>query len=156
MTEKPKWAEQLNYWETSRSSPDVWLAKARKEILRVGGEVLGEAFGSETQAGRSAYMFAFKLDGEQFQVVWPVLPSKSQKEIAARRQAATMLYHDIKARCISSKVLGTRTAFFAYLMLPDGRIAGQLADAEMLDAVPEILRSQRLLEAPEKEKGVLE
>jgi len=127
-----------NYWKTSRTSPDTWLAKAKREIARAGGEILGEAFGSE-QNGRSAYMLAFRFDGEHFKVIWPVLPSKSGDGRAARIQAATMLYHDVKARAVSAKVLGARTAFFSYLMLPDGRTAAQAATPELLEALPKLL-----------------
>jgi hypothetical protein len=127
-----------NYWKTSKTSPDTWLAKAKREIARAGGEVLAEAFGSEA-GGRSAYMLGFKFNGEQFKVVWPVLPSKGGDDRAARIQAATMLYHDVKARAVSAKVLGVRTAFFSYLMLPDGRTAAQAATPELLDALPKLL-----------------
>lgn len=127
-----------NYWQTSRTSPDVWLEKAKREIVRAGGKVLGEAFGSE-QGGRSAFMLAFRFNGEDFKVIWPVLPSKSGNDRAARIQAGTMLYHDVKARAVSAKVLGLRVAFFSYLMLSDGRTAAQIAMPELLEAFPKML-----------------
>lgn len=133
------YAEDVNYWKTSKTSPDTWLAKAKREIIRAGGEVLGEAFGSE-QGGRSAFMLAFKFSGEEFKVIWPVLPSKSGDNRAARIQAATMLYHDVKARAVSAKVIGPRAAFFSYLMLSDGRTASQVATPELLERMPKLLK----------------
>ena len=109
---------------------------------------MAEGFGRETQAGRSAFMLAFKIDDEQFKVVWPVLPSKSGNERAARIQAATMLYHDVKARCVSAKVLGPRAAFFNYLVLPDGRTTVEAASPELVDMLPALFdRSAKLLAA---------
>ncbi len=95
------YAEDLNYWQTSRTSSDTWIEKAKRQITQAGGTVLGEGFGSEAQTGRAAYMIAFQIDGQAFRITWPVLPSRTGKTTAARIQAATMLYHDIKARCLS-------------------------------------------------------
>lgn len=50
-----------------------------------------------------------------------------------------MLYHDVKAKSISAKVLGTRAAFFSYLMLPDGRTAAEASTPELLEAMPKLL-----------------
>lgn len=133
------YAEDVNYWRTSRTSPDVWLGKARREITEANGTVLGEGFGSEPQTGRAAYMLAFEFGNERFKVIWPVLPSRGDNERAARIQAATMLYRDVKARCISAKVLGHRTAFFAYCLLPDGKAMMEALMPELLDAMPKLL-----------------
>jgi len=131
-------AEDVNYWKTSRTAPDVWLAKAKREVIRAGGEVVAEGFGSDN-AGRAAYMLAFTFGLERFKAVWPVLPSKSGDERAARIQAATMLYRDVKSRCVAAKVLGLRSAFFSYLLLPDGRVAAELATPELTQAFPKFL-----------------
>ena len=133
-------AEDLNYWQTSKSSPDVWLDRAKRQIERIGGKILAEGYGS--QDGNAAYMLAFELGGEQFKIVWPVLPSRTDKPRAARVQAATMLYRDLKARCVSAQVLGARTAFFAFLMLADGRTLNQMNTADLLDVLPQINRRQ--------------
>lgn len=130
------YAETVNYWKTGRSSPDTWIDKTKRQIEAVGGVVRAERYGSETFSGRAAFMLTFTLGEDSFKVVWPVLQSETGDEAAARRQAATMLYHDIKAKCISSAVLGARTAFFAHLELPDGRMAMQLSAPELVDAVP--------------------
>lgn len=132
-------AEDVNYWKTSRTSPDTWLEKAKREITKANGVILGEGFGSEPQTSRAAYMLAFEFEGERFKAIWPVLPSKSGDERAARIQAATMLYHDVKARCVSAKVLGCRAAFFSYYLLPDGRTATEVSAPELLDAMPKLL-----------------
>jgi len=129
------------YWKTSNSSPDTWMKRAAREIEKAGGEIIGEAFGAEVSTGRSAYLLSFKIGDDHFKVVWPVLPSRTGNTGAARRQAATMLYHDVKARAVSSRVLGGRAAFFSYLLLPDGRVANQAAVPELLSAIPRLLTS---------------
>ena len=119
MRELP-YAEDINYWKTGRSSPDTWIAKTERQIQSLDGKVLAEAFGKDA-SGNSAFMLAFEIGEDKFKVIFPVLPSKSGNEGAARIQAATMLYHDIKSKCISATVLGTRAAFFSYLLLTDGK-----------------------------------
>lgn len=129
------YAEDIgHYWQTGQSSPDVWIARARQLIEELGGIILAEGFGSTE--GQSAYMLAFRIKDNEFKVVWPVLPTKSGKINAARKQAATMLYHDIKAKAMTATVLGTKVAFFSYLMLPDGRAASELANPELSEAFP--------------------
>lgn len=137
-------AETLNYWMTSKKGADSWVDKAEDEIEAAGGSVLGRAFGSEPQTGRSAFMLEFSLGGERFRIVWPVLPS--DEPAAARRQAATMLYHDVKSRCVGAKIFGERVAFFSYLMLPDGRSATQIANTDLAKALPSFLSGQKALE----------
>ena len=134
------YAEDIkHYWETSRSSSDEWVDRAKRLILSMGGNILQEAFGSID--GKSAFMLKFELDSSEFKVVWPILPSRSEKFQAAKRQAATLLYHDIKAKAMTASVLGTKTAFFSYLMLPDGRAASELATPELTEYWPLQLRS---------------
>lgn len=133
------YAEDLNYWQTGRSSPDSWIDKAKKELLQAGFKVLGDAYGMDDVLGRSAYMLSFQLGSDTFKVTWPVLPSRTGKEQAARIQAATMLYHDTKSRCVSAKVLGGRTAFFSYIRLPDGRSA---SDVDMEDVLLQLIQPQ--------------
>jgi len=134
-------AEEVNYWKTSRTSPDRWIEKAKAEIARTGGSVLAEAFGSEPQTGRAAYMLAFELGGDRFKIMWPVLQSKTGHKSAARIQAATALYHEVKAACVKAKFLGARAAFFAYWLLPDGRAASEMSAPELLEALPKMLAS---------------
>ncbi len=132
------YAEEVNYWKTGQSAPDTWIDRAKKEIAAAGGKVIGEAFGSDDQ-GRAACLLEFRFSGERFRVVWPVLKSKTKNERAARIQAATMLYHDIKAKCVAAKVHGARAAFFQFLLLPDGRTAAQLAAPELTTQYPRLL-----------------
>ena len=55
-------------------------------------------------------------------------------------QAATFLYHDVKARCMVVKIKGPRVAFFEYLLLPNGQPAGTLAATpQMLASLPKML-----------------
>lgn len=139
MTTKLPFAEDINYWQTGKSSPDTWIDNAQKEIKAIGGKILGWAFGSENSTGRAAYMLEFELSGDRFKIVWPVLPTRNGKnEVSARIQAATMLYHDVKARCVTAKVLGKRSAFFSYLLLPDGRTAAAVATPELATTLPDL------------------
>lgn len=133
------YADDVNYFKTSTVAPDTWIDKAKHEIVLAGGRTLSEAFGKDEQ-GRGAFMLEFAFASDRFRAIWPVLPTrKRQDERAARIQAATMLYHDIKAKCVSAKVHGARAAFFQYLALPDGRTAAQLAAPELNAAYPKML-----------------
>ncbi len=135
MKELPYAEDVGHYWKTGSSSPESWMEKTKKLITDMGGAILTEAYGSAN--GRAAYMLALKIAGETYKVVWPVLPVYyGSKEIDARRQAATMLYHDIKAKCMTAAVLGARAAFFSYLELPDGRVASEAATPELASCFP--------------------
>ena len=128
-------AETIHYWKTSQSSPDKWIERTIKIIKQYNGNVLAEGFGSDNN-GYAAYMIGFEMHGEKFKAVWPVLPSDTKNERAARTQAATLLYHDIKGKCISATVFGARVAFFNYLMLPDGRTAIEATAKELTEGIP--------------------
>jgi len=130
-------AEDINFWMTSKASPDSWIEKAKRLIGSFGGKVTGEYFGSD-DSGRAAYMVTFVLDGDRYKIAWPVLPTRSKNESAARVQAATLLYHDVKGRCLTAAILGARTAFFNYLLLPDGRTASQASVPELMQGIPTI------------------
>ena len=84
-------------------------------------------------------MLAFKIKDQKYKVVWPVLPTYSGKEGSAKRQAATLLYHDVKAKAMTASVLGVEVAFFSYMMLPDGRVSNELAKPELAEAFPKLL-----------------
>lgn len=131
------YAEDVNYWKTASSSADTWIERTIKQINALDGKVLAEAFGKDA-SGRSAFMIAFEIEGNRFKIVWPVLLSKTGNEKAARIQAATMLFHDVKARCLSAIVLGARSAFFSYILLPDGRSAVDLAYPDLAASLPEL------------------
>ncbi|MBW1984664.1 MAG: hypothetical protein JRI53_08085 [Deltaproteobacteria bacterium] len=127
------YAEDINYWKTSKSGHSTWFDRSEKLIEEVGGSVLIQSVGKHPETGEARCMLGFKIGDDFFRVVWPVLESKTGDIVAARRQAATMLYHDVKSRCVSSKVLGARTAFFAYLMLPDGRVTSEVEVGVFVD-----------------------
>jgi len=134
---KTLYADNVNYWKTSSSSPDKWMLKTMRLITSIGGVIQGQGFGSDVARGKAAYMLTFELEGQHFKLVWPVLPTRHKDdELAARRQAATFIYHDVKARVMSAKVLGTRAAFFGYLQLKDGRTLTQVTLDEVLQGVP--------------------
>ena len=128
------YAEDLNYWKTGKSSAGAWLKKAKGQIEKLGGQVLIQAEGMNPETGKNVYMLHFTIDNENFKIIWPVLPTRTTNQAnlsAARIQAATMLYHDVKARCITAAVLGSRRAFFAYYMLPDGRAAADAGNEDI-------------------------
>lgn len=135
------YADDVNYWKTGQSSPDTWIDKAKGEIRAAGGKVLSEAYGRDGD-GHAAFMIEFGFVDERYRAVWPVLPTRTKKEVderAARIQAATMLYHDVKAKAVSAKVHGVRAAFFQYLLLSDGRTAAQVATPELAQHWPRVL-----------------
>ena len=89
-------------------------------------------------------MIGFEINNDRFKLVWPVLPTKTKgNDRPARIQAATMLYHDVKARCISATVMGSRKAFFSYLLLPDGKTAAETALSELSKGIPKLLEARR-------------
>jgi hypothetical protein len=138
------YADELPYWKTSTSDPGTWIDRAAIEIERAGGEVIGRACG-KLPSGRVAFVLQFKLEEDVFRVVWPVLTPRHEKDLAAaRRQAATALFYDVKARCISSRFMGARAAFCAFMLLPDGRSVGDLA-LNQLAELPEILGAHKAL-----------
>jgi len=131
-------AEELNYWQTSRSSPDSWIDKAKRQIQSLGGKVEAEGFGQDSE-GKAAFMIGFSLNGDGFKIIWPVMKSKTGNERAARIQAATSLYHYVKGVCLYAAVVGPKPAFFGHLMLPDGKIASQLASDKLAEMIPRIV-----------------
>jgi hypothetical protein len=134
------YADKLNYWKSGRGSAESWVDKAKAEIRRAGGLVHGSAFVEEEINGTGAYCLAFELHRDRFQVKWPILrPRKQQDMPAAKRQAATMLYHDVKAACVKAKVFGARVAFLAHLQLANGRTAGELTNPELVASLPKML-----------------
>ncbi len=137
-------ANTVPYFKTSKTPADQWIDRAMAEIKKVKGIIEGHAFGSETGSGRAAYMIAFRLGDDHFRLTWPVLPSRSGEERAAQTQAATLLFHDVKAMCVKAAVFGVRSAFFQHLLLPDGREAHQAATPELLEHLPAIAGAPRL------------
>jgi len=54
-------------------------------------------------------------------------------------QAGTSLYHYVKGVCLYAAVVGSKAAFFGHLMLPDGKIASQLASDKLAEMIPKIV-----------------
>lgn len=133
------YAEDLNYWKTSRSSVDSWLDKCEKEIEVAGGYINSRAVA--TQNGKTALLLEFALGGDNYRVIWEVLPTKTGKQAdvnAAKVQAVTMLYHDIKNSCVKAKVRGFRRAFAEYLCLPNGQTIADAVQADVI-SIPSLL-----------------
>lgn len=124
------YAEDINYWKSSQTSPDSWIDKAKKEIQGIKGKIQGEAFGQDAN-GRAAFMLAFAIGEDSYRITWSVLPVRSPNatsERAAKIQAATLLYHDVKHKCVMAKVKGTRSSFLEYYLLPTGQTVAQAAN----------------------------
>jgi hypothetical protein len=141
------YAEDVNYWKTGRSSADTWLEKAKDIIRSVDGEVLASGSFTEDAVGRAGFVLTFSLDGEYFTIKWPVLESKTGNLTAARIQAATALYHEVKSACVKLKFIGSRSAFFAYLQLPDGRMVSEARSDELSALLPSAVSEYRLIES---------
>lgn len=145
---KLPYAEDVNYWQTGKSSPDTWIDNAQKEIKAIGGKINSWAFGSESATGRSAYMMQFEISGEQFKLVFPVLQTRTGKnEASARIQAATMLYHDVKAKCMIARIFGARSAFFSYLLLGDGTPVQTVSNSDLQELLPAMFSGRMLTDS---------
>lgn len=146
MNNKSKlYADDLPYFKTSTSAPDGWIDKAKAEIVKAGGKVTGEAFASDGDT--ATFMLLFFMEGDHYKVVFNVLEPRNAKDLlAAKRQAATMLYHDIKARCLLVRVFGARRRFADFLMLPDSTSTlGDVIQGDMLE-IPKLLALGKTLE----------
>ncbi|MDR3577237.1 MAG: hypothetical protein P4L50_25530 [Anaerolineaceae bacterium] len=131
------YAEDLgHYWKTSKTSSDDWIDKTIKLIRSSGGQVQGSYSGSDLAGGRSALMISFQFADDSFKIIWPVLPSRGKEDRAARVQAATLLYYDVKAKLLSAQILGFRTSFFSNILLPDGRTASEVVTPELTKVIP--------------------
>lgn len=124
------------------------MDKTIKILKEYGAVFTGRAHGHDMITGQEAYMMQFSLDGDNYKIVWPVLTPKQEKDgNAARRQAATMLYHDIKARLMYATVHDIRNAFLPMLLVTDasGRLLamGEVATPELMDRIPKMLEGGR-------------
>ncbi len=138
------YAEKVNYWKTSKSTPDVWLDRAQEIIEKLGGVVTVRALGMTL--GRKAFLIEFAFTEDRFRALWPVLPTEHEyndNDKAAKRQAATLLYHDVKSRSLRCAIFGARNAFFDFLLLEDGRTPVQLSSPELIDRMPKFLEAPK-------------
>ena len=53
-------ADEVNYWKTGRSSPDVWIGKTVELLKKLGATGIAEAFGARD--GKAAFILAFAID----------------------------------------------------------------------------------------------
>jgi len=138
-----KFAEDVNYWKSGKSAPDSWLDKAENQIIKVGGLMLGRASAFDNITGVEAYMLSFEIGDDRFKIVWPVLKCKDENKpgnkMAARRQAATMLYHDVKAKCMIAQIFGMRKAFIPYLVLESGGTVVDMSTYELSISIPQLV-----------------
>ncbi len=137
MTIDKSYAEDVNYWKTSQSGVESILDNAKKEIKAVGGSITGS--GMLEQHNLSLVFVAFTLGDDDFRIAFPVLEPRSKSpanETAARRQAASALYHSVKARCVEMKFTGARAAFGGYRLLPTGHTDGETATPELVALLP--------------------
>jgi hypothetical protein len=65
------YAEDLNFWQTGQSAPDVWVDETKRQLVALGGEFKGEGFGQDA-GGRAAYMLAFEIEGDKFKIIFAV------------------------------------------------------------------------------------
>lgn len=134
------YAEEVNYWKTSKSSTDTWMDKIKSEIDSIGGVV--EMSGHFEQHGQTVFMIRFVIGDNTYDVRFPTLPVKvdsAANRKAAKIQALTAVYHDVKSKCVLSKFVGIPFAFHSYLRLSDGRVAGELTSGEVAGDMPRLL-----------------
>lgn len=118
MKELP-YAEELNFWKTSKSSADKWLNDAEDIIAKFGGTVTLRAKG---RAGENqAYAFQFSHNNDRFKILYPVLPTKNGDVRSAERQCCQFIFYEVKNRSIQVKIFGFKSAYFEFLMLEDGQ-----------------------------------
>ena len=133
------YAESVNYYKTGRTAADKKLDQTSRLIEDVGGEIHMKMLGM--MYGRSAVILGFTLDGVPHQIAWPILETKRGEKdtTAARLQAATFVYHDVKAKVVSYQVLGA--AAFADIRMIESRNStprqalydGDPADLDLLE-----------------------
>jgi len=118
-------AESMPYWKTSKSGVESWLDKTEKMILDCDGVVHTRINGKFGEI--EAIMIGFKIGEDDFKLIWPALQTKTDKDRpSAARQAATMVYHDTKARINKIKIFGPKIAFFDYLVLENGKSVSEM------------------------------
>ena len=100
---------------------------------------LTEGFIRESGTGRAAFLIEFLLQDNHFKLIWHVLKSRAGDEKAAKVQAATAMYHDVKAKCLRSIWAGARAAFLEWLLLPNGQTAAEAVSPDLLAAIPALI-----------------
>lgn len=130
MKELP-FAEEVSYWKTSKSGVESWLDKTESLIDSIGGNTDTRIVGKS--GGKEGILFGFFIDGDAYKLMWPVLPTKNEKDRgAALRQCATLIYHDTKARINRVKIFSPRVVFADWLVLESGKTIAEVGH----DSVP--------------------
>ena len=113
-------ANEMPYWKSGTSSPDSWFDKVENLIEKYGGTIHSRVV---ARSGHNeGIMIGFTIAGESFKLTWPVLPPKNPNDrLAATRQAATMIYHDTKARVNRLAIFDPKVVFADWLLLENGR-----------------------------------
>ena len=136
-------AEDVNYWRTGQRDPDTQLDRAAQLILDAGGVIVSRGLGMF--GGHESVLLGCGIGEEEYRICWPVLPTRtehSKDRRAARIQAATFVYHDVKAKCMSAQVLGWRTAMLPYLLTSNGLTVAELGNEDLVRALPKLLPAQ--------------
>ena len=134
-------AETVNYWKSGKTDPDNKLDQVCDLIENASGKIIER--GIMLQSPHEVVYLRFFLDEEEFKIIWPVLKptdGTSTNQRAARIQAVTFVYHDVKAKCMTASVLGPRVAFLPYYVTENGATTSELATPELTDAFPKLLQ----------------
>ena len=102
-------ARRANYWKSSNQSPEAMIEE-------LGGRVIAHSKLSASEDESACYLFAFQLE-QHYSITWPILPHDAKDALAASRQACTFIYHEVKACCMRSKIIGTKRGFAQYQLV---------------------------------------
>lgn len=124
------YAETVNYWNTGRRDAATWLEDSFNMVHGIGGN----PHGYQINRGNSPCIaMRFDIAGRMYNIVWPILPTKGKNnDKATQRQAATFIFHEVKACVLRAKVLGVERAFIQYLSLGNGLTVQDFAISERL------------------------
>lgn len=132
-----KRAEEVDhYYKTSTRSPETWFEMCRNLITKKGGKIIRWA--NADDSGKEVFIIQFSYGQTQYRMHWNVLPTRGSA-IAARRQAVTALYHDIKAALVRAEWFGFDKAFVAWREIGDGRTMSDVTKEEIGSALPKLL-----------------
>lgn len=130
-------AEEVGaYYNTSRRTPDTVFAMTKKLIEKRGGWVTRSA--NIQDGDNELFLIEFIYDKKVYRLSWPVLPTR-KSALAARRQAATAQYHDVKAALVRADFMGFERAFKTWLAIDAKRTVSDLTHEEISSALPKLL-----------------
>lgn len=152
---KEWYAEDSNYFGTSSRAAETWLEMAKKELMLVGGKDIRKAAVEENDT--AVYVIEFTLDGDTYRMSYPAMPCKkatSQNLKKAKVQAATFLYHAIKARALDMKILGAKAAFGSFMLVDGLRTVSDVLTGTPSAALPILLNPPKRM-ASEVVEGIV-